>query len=1172
MMGVLYMKNKKTSLNFLNFQFRQLSRHLSVYLSLQSLTITIPTLTVFICATASSAQAYYSNAEFNLSSKHDFEFHNRLNQIFFSNQKLDIDKIKNKIKSLSSEKEQFAQWQYVSLKTRYIEKNNLSDEKASKKANKQDEGILVAYDEVIRAMTELCVNANKLSAQQITDETSRILMLLIPLETIDKSNIFTNDIYLLKKLSDTFYRVSLKDQNQLQASNLLLNNSTSDLSKVDPADSVLWTNNKIESYDPRSEIFYGQKLFPEANQKVIFKYKMMGRGSPKIKVEFNDQSFSVKLGREVSAEILAAQLARSVGYPSIPLVYRNEIILDLEDKTYEQFLAEWKIAHGNDGFHNFSGRVEKLPSMNGQNNLVRLKQVVLEAYPNSDLYNKLGPFRSARNGLNNRREYRAQLLYAALINWSDSKERNIRADMYRETTSSAWKPLYFLNDIGMSMGDWYSVLNPGAVNTYRERMSTKIGDTVFLQYLQVGQHPDTWSQATASDLKWLIRRYARLSDQQIDLMTQSSGFPKAVQVLYAEKIKRRLNNLIKNFKLDNELKSFTEHSNRELQSQFPEYINKDGLLNGYLDADTNPTTWYNGSRMTYEDALKLLPRNYIAKRFLQPPKNVEEILQKPVRLGSVQLSNGIKFGCSRTVDINTSHGPGENRYLTTDECSFSVPLGYVEQSQQNSHLHVELPFNVFVNWSYSYKHSYASIHKAFNARISDMIIPRSPKYFIDHLENGHTLQMAKSFGFSLGGLGLQLNQDFNAKISPLRYFNVWASNTVVSKTQNNLFEVQQSKNSGYGWSSGFDFSAYLKLRFEAGIGWQHPKTLYYRFDLKTIPEEAARQAISDLVLEHGANTNLLLAKYSESDAKIETIFSKKSFFVWDWNQSTADSLAEFTTNIDQPVAITDHLFSTQFSKQQGRDLQNLWTDELNPSTDITSAVDYITRIAAHGTETNLNIEGVANKNFDGFDQLQIQISIDRKANWVTRSEFQKDYLEFFKNRSGEKNYFNFSMPQSLKYYSPLEAQMKWQFSNQAVQEMMTKLIQTARVPDDGPRTETLKYKAGQIADNIQVQMRQLKKVNNLDQRKQMLSDIISKLRLMVKMVTDSLNQTENLRPLVQNDNIWITCKILNALEYTMPASIENDLFVTAPEIGHYQGPSYFQNKGFQFIDGLQTEY
>lgn len=1169
-MGEFHMNNKKTSLHFMHYQFRNLSRRLSVHLSLQNITIAIATLAVFLCVTTNSAQAYYSNAEFNLSSKHDFEFHNRLNQIFFSNQKLDIDKIKNKIKSLSSEKEQFAQWQYVSLKTRYIEKNNLNDEKASKKANKQDEGILVAYDEVIRAMTELCVNANKLSAQQITDETSRILMLLIPLETIDKSNIFTNDIYLLKKMTDTFYRVSLKDQNQLQASNLLLKNSTSDLSKVDPADSALWTNNNIESYDPKSEIFYGQKLFPEAKQNVIFKYKMMGRGSPKIKVEFNDQSFSVKLGREVSAEILAAQLARSVGYPSIPLVYRNEIILDLEDTTFEQFLAQWKIAHGNDGFHNFSGRVEKLPSMNGQNNLVRLKQVALEAYPNSDLYNKLGPFRSARNGLNNRREYRAQLLYAALINWSDSKERNIRADMYRETINSAWKPLYFLNDIGMSMGDWYSVLNPGAVNTYRERMSTKIGDTVFLQYLQVGQHPDTWSQATASDLKWLIRRYSRLSDQQIDLMTQSSGFPKAVQALYAEKIKRRLNNLIKNFKLDNELKSFTEHSYRELQSLYPEYINEEGKLNGNLDEDTNPTTWYNGSRMTYEDALKLLPRNYISKNLLQPPKKMLEILQKPIRLGSVQLSNGIKFGCSRTVDINIAHGPGENRYLTTDECTYSVPLGYVEQSQRNSHLHIELPFNVYANWSYSYKHSYASIHKAFSARISDMIVPRTPKYFIDHLENGHTLQLAKSYSFSLGGLGLELNKDFVAKIAPVRYFKAWATNTIISKNQDSVFEVQQSKNTGSGWSTGFDFSAYIKMRFETGKEWQQPKTQYYRFDLKTVPEETARQAINDLVLEHKSNANLLLAKFSESNANIETAFSNKSLLVWDWNQSTADASTEFTTNIDHPVAITDHVFTTQFSKQQGRDLQNLWTDELNPGSDITSVVDYVTRIAAHGTETNLNIEGVANKNFDGFDQLQIQININRKANWVTRSEFQKDYIEFFKNRSGEKNYFNFSMPQSLKYYSPLEAQMKWQFSNQAVQEMMTKLIKTARTPDDGPRTETLKYKAGQIAENIQSQMRQLKKVGNLDQRKQMMSNIISKLRLMVKMATDSLNQTENLRPLVQNDNIWITCKILNALEYTMPAAIENDLFVTAPEIGHYQGPSYLHNKSFQFIDGFQT--
>ena len=166
--------------------------------------------------------------------------------------------------------------------------------------------------------------------------------------------------------------------------------------------------------------------------------------------KLDNGNVTLRLGQETQNQLIATQLARSVGYPAIPHVYRPQVKMYLCDTTFEAFVAQWKVAHGaNQG--NFLTYGQYLKAENA----VVLKGVALESYPgdNKDRYRKVGPFNIESMNLGQRREWRAWLALNALIGLLDVREVNFRLDMYKpQGSEQAWQPLLYFNDLGRSLG------------------------------------------------------------------------------------------------------------------------------------------------------------------------------------------------------------------------------------------------------------------------------------------------------------------------------------------------------------------------------------------------------------------------------------------------------------------------------------------------------------------------------------------------------------------------------------------------------------------------------------------------------------------------------------------------------------------------------------------------
>ena len=101
---------------------------------------------------------------------------------------------------------------------------------------------------------------------------------------------------------------------------------------------------------------------------------------------------------------------------------------------------------------------------------------------------------------------------------------------------------------------------------------------------------DHFESTTAADLKWMVRRLARLSDQQINDIVDNSGHIPAVADLYKTNLKLRIESMINAFELSGEVQ--TDHkilSYEQLAQKYPGHISKKGKLLAALETESQST-------------------------------------------------------------------------------------------------------------------------------------------------------------------------------------------------------------------------------------------------------------------------------------------------------------------------------------------------------------------------------------------------------------------------------------------------------------------------------------------------------------------------------------------------------------------------------------------------------
>ena len=368
-----------------------------------------------------AAEHRYSNyVGGNSYQKDSAQFLNFIDENFFSyegdEKKLDVKKMRKMQEEVKAKHQQLLDSFKQSVKIEFINRHQFSDKRSDKRAaSRTGEAArrnlpFIVFDERLEYLIQ---NQENLSPDQIENEISTLMIYYQSVESYEDENLYQVALESVKSLLPPWYDIPKLNSPEKEALNLLENGqflSTEqlvekhtkevDFSLLNPPSSAFWSDNNIEAFDPNSEEFFGERFFPQADALMV--YDRMGTGQIKIKANFypagtndvcttdlDNGNVTLRLGQETQNQLIATQLARSVGYPSIPHVYRPQVKMYLCDTTFEAFLSQWKVAH-NSNQGNFLSYGRYLKSENA----VLLKGVALESYPgdNKDRYRKVGPF------------------------------------------------------------------------------------------------------------------------------------------------------------------------------------------------------------------------------------------------------------------------------------------------------------------------------------------------------------------------------------------------------------------------------------------------------------------------------------------------------------------------------------------------------------------------------------------------------------------------------------------------------------------------------------------------------------------------------------------------------------------------------------------------------------
>lgn len=1116
-----------------------------------------------------------SNSEGSVSNRHIQDLNKYRQKYFYGKDgKIDLAKLENLKAFLIQQKEQLLHSAKMNKKTNLILVHGYDQDEAEEKgleAQNENAEALAPFIFALEHIEDLKKNIDSLSDSQIHERVETILLFITAGYSPYPQGIFTKAFDRGKSLVRNFFDFNKNDRNLVQASNLLdpqtneflsaqkiteLQNNDKDISKLNPPSSAFWTNNSVESYDPHNEIYFEEKLFPPKSIEVpVFLYKRMGNGNIKIKTEWTDandldkkgkpkkKDVTIRLGHEVYASLLSAHLYRSVGYPAIPNVFRKKIKLDLGDISFEQFVTEWKAAHGLEQGSPLT-HIERIAGENA----VYIKNANLEAYPDDDKYRKLGPFRMGDNGLGNRREYRAMVLLNALISLQDQFEYQSRVDAYRNNKKSLWQPLYFIADIGQSLGipTWG---NTGTANEYTWEFTWTDDNEVKLFWVSIF-NSRTWEKTTYSDVKWLARRVAQLKTKQIDAMVKASGLPDPVAAIYAEKIKSRINKMIKDFDLDKDGSSYHKvKTTGELSQMYPKYIDEKGYLKNGVQQIKDNTVPLLGNQYTPLQAIKATALNAFANTLTK--MITDAVLTEKVTaggliefdLGKSHLDSGQIFEATRKIDVNSEVGPDQRRYLIKDKLSLGLPIGIDNDN-------FKTPVSLYYVFSYEFVHSVDSISEIATRRFFKKINPFEIDNLRENLNKGEQLYITHSYGASIGRVkakGLDQLQVEAALVG----ISKQTIKTVYFTKSDTLLEAYVTHFQNKNIKTGVDVRAAFKLALMYQKNKSRQSRSYYKIDLLAKSKKQTEQ------YNQAFNKALIDNDFSEVDQIIEPITvieknktSSLNLGLFLWSRDSNTSVSEISLNNKSILLAKKSIF-------HDRSFDRIWNDKKSGLQ--ISLLNFFGNLTNEGEAFDVAFEGSLNNEKNQLERFEVNLSFTRRDRYTKRKDFYTEFIKYFNDRSGEKNYIKFQTPEEIEQYQELIGLMRWQLNSKAVIDLLKAMsnVENLKHMPMPPQPQTHRH---QPHDNHNVMARRAQKILTVLQGKSPTNQkqLVKTSKEIVGLIEDFIGSKGKhaalIRKHVSNDDIWVITSIEEMLDLTNPTfRLRNDYW--APEIGRFQGHS-----------------
>jgi hypothetical protein len=341
-----------------------------------------------------------------------------------------------------------------------------------------------------------------------------------------------------------------------------------DISKLDPGESAFWE--ELTAQEKKAIFYRDRRFFPGEKTKIIFDRVLYGgSNSPKVRIKFKNKygvymPAKLKVGTEVSSELASGALMRLLGFNADKMIYTGTVKMHLKGKTFENFEAEMRQKFGQ--YQNVRYNYERGVDERGETFLT-WRDTLVEARPVEEL--RIGPLDIASWDLQNRREYRGSMLAIAWLGINDLKMDNKKALLVKR--GETWIPQHRIHDTGISLGPTFaftgleSILNLPAPYAKVNQLETKIvkktsgGVEIFwndfcFQYRQYGS-------STYYDHKWMARKIAALSKNDIAESLLKSGMPTDLAHLFWVKMIMRRNNIVRTFDLQDEYELYDEPEN-----------------------------------------------------------------------------------------------------------------------------------------------------------------------------------------------------------------------------------------------------------------------------------------------------------------------------------------------------------------------------------------------------------------------------------------------------------------------------------------------------------------------------------------------------------------------------------------------------------------------------------
>lgn len=1142
-------------------------------------------LTFFVCSLMSmTVQAYYSNVVQDHFTPRENSFYQRVIKRFYVETEngfdFSIDKVSSLLEEVKKKHEDVLPSIYMSTKLDFINNHNYSNKKATKKANKRigkDARVNFPFIFLEKELELILQNAHLMDETELKSRAFTLSLVYESVEFPFQNHIYESTVRSVKNLIKPYYTIQKHEVASTQAKNLFaekfltvediskLLRAGDDLSLIDPPNSAFWKNTDIENFNPVSEVHLGEEIFPPKSQ--VYVYDRMGTGNIKIKADYfpsdvanvcdteaDNKNMTFRLGQETNNHLIATNLARALGFPYIPHAKRKKVIMYLCDTKLDEFLSPWNRFHQNQGSFFTYGRYLK------EQHAVELFDLALEAYPGDDdgRYKKVGSYRTQALGLIDRREVRAQMVFNALIALVDAKEHNLRLDFYRKEQGE-WSPLFFTNDLGRSLG-FYLIRSHGSVNQFFNSFTTQDTDEVRIWWDHQGYDSKLFSKVTYSDARWIARRLARLSDQQINEIVEQTHHVPAVKALYKNKLKSRINKLIKDLGLEGEV--YTDYEVKtelELSHEYPQFISKAGYIKSEAELIEGTNTRPLGFNKTFSEILGLAITDQIfssiSDSLAELASKSEEISESGTEVFGTTFDTvmGVRLATKREISLNLEKSKHENRLQIKDTLSVSIPIGLLDREATDSIFDLNLPLGGYYTYEFDYYFSVNSLAEALKVDFFQRFIPWRAEILKSRLKVGEGLHVKHYYGLTIGGFGAALSDKVGFSISPVQYDKTKMKSMYIYKPTDELVEVALFKNDKSALSSNLSFDLGLSI----GARWKREKNKghYSLFRFFSSDESIAEtKAMNDLIIKTINDPTSTQGKtyvISPDSLKREV---EGCFLIWCSFSSQTEKYYviehgdSFGTENTKVSHLEDRrIIVSESSKSSDRSFSPSWEEGIGVE-ELLRGPDTGLDITKEAKSQRIKIEAVWDHQQSVLGDFNVQIMSTRIDNLLFQSEvteYEESINKTVSCQSADTEYFEIPKRDEIKYYSPMATTIFFQIDQKGLNELLSKLASERRLCRNRCQERLRRLSKLKTRTRPQVE-RFVKEVRNL------FNTILGK----------DYSKIGCVRELIDEDHYWLVTKAENILRSHMPvAGIEN--FYFSKEIGKYQGPGPLQELIFK---------